>query len=186
MSLQQHTELCDGGRTSVLQEVHPCLLKSSGMDVHVPSPQKKKRKTTTVPTNLIKLRTSPTVQPDSVSDQDVKCRTGFRSVTMLLYYVAIVCNGSIDDITHTTTNLSWFEEWFTYFEIVWGKSLNRVVDAEVKYGLNVRGVLAVFNNKLSKVVSAVKSWPRFAFHEEDNQLRSPKWRERYANKRVIM
>jgi hypothetical protein len=64
--------------------------------------------------------------------------------------------------------------------------LNRVIDAEMKYSLNVRGVLDVFNNKLSKVVRAVRSWPRFAFHEEDNQLRSPKWKERYANKRVIM
>jgi hypothetical protein len=44
----------------------------------------------------------------------------------------------------------------------------------------------VFESKVAIIKRTVASWPRYAFLEEDMALRSPKWVERYMNKRVIM
>ena len=58
--------------------------------------------------------------------------------------------------------------------------------AELTFRMNKRVLLRAFDNKLMKVMETVNAWPRFAYHDKDNNLRSDKWREHYQTKRVIM
>jgi len=182
LSLQQSAEVNEGGRTG-LQSVHPVLLQVASLDRHVPTPQKKPPPKPS--TNRVTV-SPPVVEPDSVADKEVKERTGFESLLLLLCFVAIVCDGDVDSMTMTTSSLTWFEEWFFFFEMVWGRSLSRWVDAERVYKINQRILRDVFARKLAMVLSTVAAWPRYIYHDEDVKLRSSKWRERYKNKRIIM
>jgi hypothetical protein len=103
-----------------------------------------------------------------------------------LCYIAVVCDGNILMMVETTTCLTWFEEWFFFFEMLWGRSLQRWVDAEHVYKLDKKSLRKIFTQKLALVISAVNRWPRYAYHAEDVALRSEKWKERYKNKRVVM
>jgi hypothetical protein len=70
--------------------------------------------------------------------------------------------------------------------MIWGRSLLRWVDAERVFKLDERRLRTIFDRKLALVTRAVVTWPRYAYHEEDVQLRSSKWKERYEGKRIIM
>jgi hypothetical protein len=52
----------------------------------------------------------------------------------MLSFVLIVNNGIMRLVIECeTAALTWFEEWFLYFEYMWGRTLSREVDAAVKY-----------------------------------------------------
>lgn len=54
---------------------------------------------------------------------EVKRCTGFADVYMLLGFSSIACNGDLDVMADTVLrNLAWFEKWFRYFELKWGKA----------------------------------------------------------------
>ena len=53
---------------------------------------------------------------------DVKHRTGFRSESMLLAFVFLVCEGDADLIRRRSTPLTWYEEWFFFAEMMYGRS----------------------------------------------------------------
>ena len=55
----------------------------------------------------------PTVKP-GILDDDVHHYTGFRSETMMLSFIIVVCNGDIDVMNKTYSSLTWFEEWFLF------------------------------------------------------------------------
>jgi hypothetical protein len=100
----------------------------------------------------------------------VKLVTVLPSLLLLLVFIVIVCNGSIEEMMVKNSSLTWFEEWVLYFEFVWGRTCIRGIDAEEKYGL-VRSVIRdIIQQKLALVQRAVSSWPRYARHEEDFSL----------------
>ncbi|KAI2509492.1 hypothetical protein MHU86_4869 [Fragilaria crotonensis] len=106
---------------------------------------------------------------------------------LLLCYVSVVCDGNVEAMIATTTSLTWFEEWFFFLEMIWGRSFQRWVDAARRiYKIHHRRLPHLFDIKLSMVMRTVALWPRYAYHEEDVQLRSPDWKVRYNNKRIIM
>lgn len=86
----------------------------------------------------------------------------------------------------TTSSLTWFEEWFLFFEMVWGRLLLCWTDADRTFKIEKKICRRIFERKLSLVRCAVQAWPRFVFHSEDMKLHSQKWRNRYRDKRVIM
>jgi hypothetical protein len=182
LAVQQLTEVAVGGRTG-LGEIHPSIRKLTQLDEHVPTPQKKPRHK---PTQKRVSDTSPIVAPISVSDKEVHQRTGFRSLLLMLFYISIVCNGNVELMMATSTTLTWFEEWFFFFEMIWGRSVQRWIDAERIFKLEKKRLRYVFVCKLVLVKKAVALWPRYAYHEEDVQLQSAKWKERYKGKRPIM
>ena len=95
--------------------------------------------------------------PFWIRNQDVQLRSGFGSLLLLLCYAAIVCNGDVTKMIETTSTLTWFEEWFHFFEMVWWKTLTRWVGAENKYGINKRILRNVFDNRLAMVMKAVET-----------------------------
>ena len=58
----------------------------------------------------------PKVKPTTMTDKQVKRRTGFKDCQHLLAYIIIVCNGDFCRIRKRCGVLTWFEEWVLYFE----------------------------------------------------------------------
>ena len=184
--MQQRTKIEIGERSGVLQEVHPRLRAATGLNQHVlatPEKQKKSHDSTSCPSSKKK---EPVVHPGSMSDSEIKEHTGFASLQLMMFFIVIVCNGDLETMSATVSSLTWFEEWFFYFEWTWGRSLLRWCDADRIFGLDNTVLRNIFDKKLAMVRKAVHLWPRFASHDEDMQLRRQHWKERYKNARVIM
>jgi hypothetical protein len=87
----------------------------------------------------------------------------------------------------TVSTMTWLEEWLLYFEMMYHIATKRWEDAEAHYNLSSKQLnSSVFPSKLKKVRECQQKWPQFVTHEEDMELRSEKWKERYPDKRVIM
>ena len=145
------------------------------------SPKKKKQKDTP--------RNCASHQPPgvclSVSDNEVKRKTGFPSLSSLLAYIIVVCNGDFDRIRERMSPLTWFEEWFRYFEWKWHQTCRRQEDCESEWGIEHRYVNKVKDCKGALEMAALLSWPRFASFDEDYTLRdNEKW-SKYKNARPI-
>jgi len=73
-----------------------------------------------------------------IANSEVKRRTGFCDVSTLLAYVIVVCNGDFDRIRKKRTSLTWFEEWFLYFEWKYHATNLRQQDMEAAWGIDKR------------------------------------------------
>ncbi|MGH7955323.1 MAG: hypothetical protein ACREOZ_05115, partial [Gloeomargaritales cyanobacterium] len=127
----------------------------------------------------------PVVQPDLVTDDEVNRRTGFPSRILLLRFIAIVCNGSTHTMTERTSSLTWFEEWFFYFEYVWGRTMARYRDGSAIYLLDSARLRIIFDAKLRMILTMRRSWPTYASMSEDSKVRNNKWDEQYSGLRVV-
>jgi hypothetical protein len=78
-----------------------------------------------------------------ITDDEVKCRTGFPSLNSLLSYVFIVCDGDYAFILKRSSSLTWFEEWFMHLKYKWGRTLSPFWDAEKVYGSKRRVLMRV-------------------------------------------
>ena len=58
-----------------------------------------------------------------MGDTEVKQRTGSSSMSKLLAFVILVCEGRMDLISTHFTSLTWLEEWLFYFEFVCQQSI---------------------------------------------------------------
>jgi hypothetical protein len=126
------------------------------------------------------------VSLNDLFDRKVHVQTGFRSVISMLSYIAVVCDGDIDKIKSSSSILTWLEEWYLFFEVIYGRSCPRWVDLEFKYLLSSSAMRKVYDNKLNQVLEARKNWPRFVSIDEDQTYRKPfKW-DAYQGKRVVM
>jgi DDE superfamily endonuclease len=99
----------------------------------------------------------------------------------------VLCGGDIDEIKQTTTTtLTWLEEWYVFFEVIYGKSICRWVDGEYKYKINHQTIRYIYDKKLKHVLRVRKAWPRYVSMNEDNTYRKDKKWDDYKGKRVIM
>jgi hypothetical protein len=136
---------------------------------------------------VMKQRQTPKVLP-LIKDSDVKRRTGFAAASDLIAYVITICNADFDRIQKRTSSLTWFEEWFLFFEWSYGHTCVRQCDLAAVWGLeeNRYTINKIIDCKLALEMAAMQSWPRFAAFEEDKALRkSSKWSS-YDGERVIM
>jgi hypothetical protein len=123
---------------------------------------------------------------DTIDDDEVHSCTGFSSLASLIAFIVVLSNGDMEEMTKTTTSLTWFEEWFLYFERIWGKRITRWTDCKQKYKISQRTCRRIFDNKLNIQMKVRRKWPRFATLDEDLRLRKTKWSEHFADKRLIM
>jgi hypothetical protein len=112
------------------------------------------------------------VKPKELTTWQVSRQTGFKSLQQLLAAIAVFSNGDLEMMETRSSALTWFEEWYFYFEMVWGRSLLRWSDAEDKYKKSVKSLRDVFDSKLKQVIRARNSWPLYASLEEDEKLRN--------------
>jgi hypothetical protein len=59
-----------------------------------------------------------------LNDLHKKIQTGFLLLLTMMGYIAVICKGEIKEITKTTSStLTWFVEWYSFFKILYWKSL---------------------------------------------------------------
>ena len=81
--------------------------------------------------------------------------------------------------------MTWFEEWFMYFEFKYHQTNIRQRDMEAAWGINHQYIKRVKDCKIALEMAAFRSWPRFATFAEDKDLRNPQKWVRYDGCRVI-
>ena len=52
----------------------------------------------------------PKVKPATMTDEEVKRRTGFKDRNTLLAYIVVICNGDWNRVRKRCTVMTWFEE----------------------------------------------------------------------------
>ena len=80
----------------------------------------------------------------------------------------IVCNGDFRVMERRQSALTWFEEWMLFFEMLWGKTHIRVEDLVGRYRVDFYWIV---DHKLDLVLKCRRSWPVYAYFEEDELLR---------------
>ena len=116
----------------------------------------------------------------------MKRRTGFPSEKALLAYIFIICNGDVNTIKQRQTSLTWYEEFFLHFEYIWSRSLTRIIDLQMTYGIYPREITNLLAAKYDIEFLALRSWPIYASYEEDKKLMKEKWRRKYPKSRPVM
>lgn len=81
-------------------------------------------------------KNDPTVIYRALRDSEVKRRTDFLTKAMLLGIIIIYYNGDHNNMKKTVTLLTWFEEWFLYFKVIWGRTVTSWMDIEKTYMMN--------------------------------------------------
>jgi hypothetical protein len=115
----------------------------------------------------------------------VRLQTCFPLLIVLLGFISVVCHGQTEEMIHCTTSLTWFEEWYLYYEVLHGKSLGRWFDVSDKYGISSTTCRNIYDNKLNKLLS-VQEWSWYVPFDKDKTYgKQDKW-EAYEGKRVIM
>jgi hypothetical protein len=103
--------------------------------------------------------TQGVVRMDDLTDNQIHVTTGFPTLLSMLGFIAVICKGDIKQITTSSSTLTWFEEWFLYFEILYGKSISRWVDASIKYKASDRTLRRIYDGKLQQVIKCRREWP---------------------------
>lgn len=94
----------------------------------------------------------------------------------LLGFTAIVCNGDVTSMVRTMhAALTWWEEWFLAYELIWGRSWVNQCDLAKEYHINPTKKNEIVDNKLEKILTCRNSFPRYCSHEEDVSLQTDKW-----------
>ena len=195
MSAQNRSELAENDDVS---DINSSVRHAAGLSVHVKGGTPQKRPLSEVPMSNQRsasppetskkqraARMPPVVEIGSVSNTVVKNRTGFNSVLGMLTYVSIACDGDANLMMKTITSLTWFEEWFLFFEAEWERAETTWALKEDRYGLHSDRLKAVFDAKNKIVLKARARWPMFVTVEEDIKLRRDKYSVRYKNKQVV-
>uniref|UniRef100_A0A7S1UPM4 DDE Tnp4 domain-containing protein n=1 Tax=Grammatophora oceanica TaxID=210454 RepID=A0A7S1UPM4_9STRA len=116
---------------------------------------------------------------------EVQRLTGFANLFLLLSFVLIVCNGSVDLLSATVSCLTWLEEWLLYFEWTWGRTNARFHDLVAKYKIGDPAIRNIIRQKRNIILKARSMWPFYATYEEDEKLRHSSWNVRYWGERIV-
>jgi hypothetical protein len=102
---------------------------------------------------LSESKGEPKLKYNTLTNKEVKRRTGFISKEAMLAFIVLVCNADRGKMTETKMSLTWMEEWFVYFEYLWGRTLTRWLDVEASTGLNTRLARIVFDYRNRQVLA---------------------------------
>jgi hypothetical protein len=196
LALYQTTEMtdidqCDG---AALGDINASLLAASSLDVHESSDKTTPSKLGNVDRPKAVVRGEekiPKVVPSvrigtNLPAKEVKRRTGFEDIASLLAFVTVVCDGDFEVMKKCVSiDLTWLEEWFLYFERIWGRSAMRFVDLARHFDISTDHARNVFRPKLRLVIEARDRWPPYASYDEDRNLRDEKWTDRYGDRRIV-
>ena len=139
-------------------------------------------------TTRIFVKSQPPIlhpQLDGSNDAKVKRTTGFPNEAMMIAFIISVCGGDAKLVMERRTSLTWYEEWYFFFEFEWGRTLTRWQDAKAKYGPEPKYLRSIYRHKIALLRRAHLLWPKFASYEEDRQLRKPKWESKYGEKNGV-
>ncbi len=193
LALQQTVEMTAiHNGEQLLSDINPNVRKASGLSVHE---RQKSSKQSTDRRSVKRFRPVKGVTKRRHGGKDpykyrpciynmqnlkptkVKKNTGFCELRELLCFVALVCDGDFSKMTKRCSYLSWLEEWFFYFHMIYGHGLVRWYDYADKYEISQYILRRVFREKLATVIHSRRQWPLFATYAEDIKLRKDSWNE---------
>ena len=117
----------------------------------------------------------------------VKENTGFCHVVELLSTSVVMSKGDFDILQYKSTYLSWFEAWYLYYNVVYGRASYRWCDTANRFRTSKTTSRKLHREKLGTCIDGKMSWPMLATNEEDILFRKDDWNKKeYDNKRVIM
>lgn len=162
-------------------DINPTLARVAGLVPETPMPvdhptQKRKFKLLQAEPIIVKGHSNlaanqpPSVTPE-VTAAEIKRLTGFPSVECMLGYIITITNGDIDLMRKRCSSLTWFEEWFRYFEWKYGKVNQRQCDRRSEWGCCEKQINRIIDSKSAIELGAMLSWPRYASYSEDLALR---------------
>ena len=91
------------------------------------------------------------------NDNEVRMRTGFKSLNHLLAFVMIVCNGGHNVMIHKATKLTWLEEWFSTSKYLWGRTLTCWWGTKAVTGTHRSSTQAILHDKLEQTKTCCQS-----------------------------
>lgn len=167
---------------------HVCENIKDMLNIKDSSPSMLNKLKFTVSSKRKKQNTKQMVRDLNMSSREVKRRTGFKTKEMLLAYIAIINNADLISMCTTETkHLTWFEEYFMFFENIWMRTLKRGIDVSAEYLISKTTKDKVFNAVLLTILTCRSSWSKYCTHSEDLQLRGEKWKDIIENdERIIM
>jgi hypothetical protein len=114
------------------------------------------------------------VQPRNLQDWQVRVRTGFRSLHLLVASIIIFCDGDISVMTNTVCTLSWFEERF-FLKWRWDRTSITWMGLCLQFKqLDTTSLTAVYDSKLHIVKIFRDRFPPFATLDEEEALKGEK------------
>ena len=72
-----------------------------------------------------KLDDEPFVKPFTKSNAFMKSATGFVNEKIMLAFIVTINNSKMEKLRETTSPLTWHEENYLCFEVIWGRSVRR-------------------------------------------------------------
>jgi hypothetical protein len=120
------------------------------------------------------------------TDKRVHLQTGFPSLMTMLAYVSILCNGNIHIMSSSSSTLTWFEEWYVFFEVQYGRSNPRWADLADKYNLSEVTLRKVYDKKCNLALATRQLWPAYVSLLEDETYRKENKWDAYLGKRIVM
>ena len=183
----------DSNVTHVQEDIDKILLDKTSLSTHIHTMVPKytddmkgnKKIDSTTVDKIVDTPLQPILSPTSLSPREVKTRTGFQDACHLISFVAIVCNGDIDLITERNSWLTWYEEWFLYFEFLYGRTVVHFRGTAVTYKTNKNTVARIVKKKIKMIKKMRDLWPKYLSYKEDDFLRDTKWEHRYIGKRIV-
>jgi hypothetical protein len=147
---------------SNLEAIPPQILQLGGLDVHLPTAKAKIMyvKWKQQRNDRDKPDLCPIVDPFNLQSHQVKARTGFRNVEGLLSMILIVCDGDLTIMQKRESYLTWYEEWFMFFEFLWGKTTPTLFCGSISVWEECHST-TYHRCKMQMVLDARKRWPQF-------------------------
>lgn len=142
-----------------LEQINPLILASTGLDVHKASRDIDAEMKCIDDINVDSSWRAPKITLKCLVPKEVKRRTGFHDLKLLLGFVSVVCGGDMTVMTSTTSILTWLEEWVLYFEFVWGRTSIRFPDYASTYQCREKTLRKVIGQKLKQILAARSRWP---------------------------
>lgn len=153
LALQLDHEMQDvrAGKQNIL-DINERNLVAAGLDVHkdsveVGTPHKESKKNT-------EKDAKPRLTINDLVPSEVKRRTGFRDLLMLLSYATVVSNSDIECLVKTSSKLTWLEEWVFVFEFLCGHTATRWQECEKEYRCTQKPLRKLLRRKMCLMLEA--------------------------------
>ena len=104
----------------------------------------------------------------------------------MIAYIVTICNGDFTRIKQRKSSMTWFEQWFYYFEFKYGHTNIRQIDMEKAWEMHHFALNQIKDCKLALDAAGLESWPPYASLKEDEDLRNKEKWKHFDGQRVVM
>ena len=77
-----------------------------------------------------------------------------RNFSLLYVVVVVVCNGDVVQMMKKESSMTWFEEWFLYFQCEWGRESTTLTLLKDFFKMSKSTIRGILRHKLNAVLEA--------------------------------